>query len=377
MSKILFNYGDWSANDTRKKLNAYGAVGYYRQIKPSQQLKKHEVKVVGKEILHYGDNIEQQWDNVFKQHDVFCTSYFSDDRAGSAIIYHAKKHGKKLVIDIDDNYLDVPESNLLYERFKPGKRERAMLSTILAFADALTVSTEPLRERLFDHFKLVHGVEKKIYVIPNMNDASDWRIKEPRTPTDRVTIGYTGSHSHHDDLMMVAPALREIMVKHKNVYLQVMGIVEKEKVAEYFGSFPKDCLDRIELIAGTNTFAEYPGVLASQVWDIGIAPLVDTPFTRSKSHIKWMEYATAGIPTIASRVYPYFVDLKGRKIIEDGKTGILCRKNQFVEALESLVTNPTLRAEIGKNAQEAVIERWQYKDGDIAQTVDKMLTEIA
>lgn len=373
--KILASFSDWNYNEERKKQNTYGGIGYYRIIKPAGQIKKHEVRIVGKEIMYFGDTLEQQWDNVFKEYDIFWTSYFCDDKAAAGIFYHAQKHKKKVVVDVDDNYLDVPESNLLFDQFKSGKRDRAMLSTILSFADALTVSTEPLKERLAQHIKYVHGITKPIFVIPNFNDISDWNFIPKLKSSDKIIIGYSGSNSHQDDLQMCMPAIANLMKKYKNLWFELIGSVSKDKIKEYFGraGFDDDSLKRINLLPATATFKEYPQYLAEQGWDIGIAPLVDTSFTRAKSHIKWMEYSMYKIPVVASRVYPYFMNLQGRKIIIDNKTGLLARNNEWEAKLEKLILDKDLRKTLGENAYIQVKDTWQYKDSNISEVFDKIL----
>ena len=367
------NFGDYLATPERKKQNTYGGVGYYRIIKIAEQIKGHEVKVIGKEILNFGENLEEQWDNVFKEYDVYWTNYFADDRAGAAIFYHAQKHGKKVIIDIDDNYLDVPESNLLYDKFKPGKRDRAMLSTILSFADALTVTTEPLKERLYQHIKMTHGIEKPIYVLPNCNDIRDWNHVPVAKHDDRIVIGYTGSNSHQDDLRMVMPAIKAVMEKYPNIWFETIGVVEKKKLKMYFNGMSDDCLNRCALLPATATFKEYPQWLSEQKWDIGIAPLVDTAFTRSKSHIKWLEYSMYKIPTVASRVYPYFMELCGKQMIDDGETGFLVKPSEWEKTLEKLILDKGLRNRIGQNAYDYVKDNWQYGDTFPTKVLEEML----
>ena len=374
--KILMNYADYLATPERKKQNTYGGVGYYRTINVSKQIEGHDVKVIGNEILHFGDNIEEQWDSVFKEYDVYWTSYFSDARAGAAIFYSAQKHGKKVIIDVDDNYLDVPETNLQYDKFKRGKSDRAMLSTILSFADALTVSTEPLKARLYDHIKKVHGIEKSIYVLPNCNDIKDWDFEPAPKHKDKIVIGYTGSNSHQEDLQMVMPAIKAVMEKHKNVWFETIGIVEKSKLDMYFKGLNQDCLDRCAILPATATFKEYPKWLSEQKWDIGIAPLVDTGFTRSKSHIKYLEYSVYKIPTVASRVYPYFMDLNGIDVIDDGDTGFLCKPKEWEKTLNKLIEDKTLRERIGQNAYDHVNENWQYNKAFPKQVVKEMLDNL-
>jgi len=128
------------------------------------------------------------------------------------------------------------------------------------------------------------------------------------------------------------------------------------------------------MVAFTPTFLEYPEHLAHQKWDIGIAPLVDTAFTRCKSHIKWLEYSMYQIPTIASRVYPYFMELEGRKTIVDGETGLLCRNaKEWEEKLERLILDEDLRKKLGKQAYQYIKKEWQYKDFDVDAVFEKIL----
>ncbi len=373
--KILANFSDYNHTPERKKRNTYGAIGYYRIVKPASCIKGHQVDVIGTEILKFGRTLEEQWDNVFKEYDVYWTNYFCDDAAGSAMLYHAQKHNKQVWIDVDDNYLDIPESNMLYDRFKKTKRDRAMLSTILSLANVITTSTFPLKERLHEHFKGLHNLDKKILVIPNMNDISDWDFTPAPKHEKKLVIGYTGSNSHQDDLKMVMPSVAKLMKKHKHVHFELVGAIGKDKIKEYFAfaGFDDDSLKRIDLLPSTATFKEYPEYLSQQKWDIGLAPLVDTPFTRSKSSIKFFEYSMFKIPTIASRVYPYFVDIMGRKVITDGVTGLLCRNSEWETKLERLILDKDLRKSLGENAYQHVKDNWQYKDSSIGQIIGATL----
>lgn len=374
------NFSDYLATPERKKQNTWGGVGYYRIVNVSKQITGHEVKVIGKEIIEFGDTIEEQWDNVFKEYDVFWTSYFSDDASAAAIFYHAQKHGKKVIVDVDDNYLDVPESNLLYGKFKKGKKDRAYLSAILSLADVLTVSTEPLKERLYNHIKEVHGIEKPIYVIPNANYIEDWNYPTVDKPVDKFTIGYTGSNSHHDDIQMVLPAIKRIMAKYSEVHFEMLGAIGINEIKKYLQGyrFTDDMLNRMAMVGATPTFKEYPEHLSKQPWDVGICPLVDTLFTRSKSHIKWIEYSMYKIPVIASKVYPYYFPLAdGKDTIRDGETGLLVKtEDEWFDAIEQLILNPELGKILGQQAYDYVKDNLQYKDSGISGTVKEILASI-
>lgn len=383
MAKICAAFTDYAGYPERRKANSYGGIGYYRMAKPSQQLTNHEIDFRGVDIDQYGLTFQENWENIFKKYDVFWAVHYFNEQLQVAQCYMAKKYGKLLIYDLDDNYLDLPESNPVYEKFfkkEKGQtyssRNKATLTAAFSFADALTVSTEPLKERMHKHLKEVYGIDKPIYVIPNMSDLKDFDFTPAPKHTDKVVIGYQGSTSHKDDLLMVLPAIKNVMTRHTNVHLELLGAVDRKDLDDYFGTWDMDMLDRVAMVPATKLFKDYPKVLSEQQWDIGIAPLVDTPFTRSKSHIKWMEYSAYKIPTVASRVYPYFMPIEGRNTIVDGETGFLCRPPEWEAVLERLVLEKDFRERIGTQAYEAIKKDWQYKDSNIQETFEKMLKDL-
>lgn len=375
MSDILFHYADYGHVEERRKLNEYGGIGYYRIIKPAQYLGKLvNTKVIGKEIMDLGTSFERIWENVFTNNDCFWMNHFLGEPNASAQTFFADRLKRKLVYDLDDNFLDVPVTNEMYKKLQPGKRDRAVLSATLSFASTLVVSTEPLKDKLAKHFKDVYGMVKNIVVLPNMNDLDDWNYIPVEKHGDKIVIGYSGSNSHQEDLQMVMPSIAKLMNKYPNLYFELIGCVPKAKVKEYFGlaGFTNSSLDRIILRPATPIFKDYPEYLSQQKWDIGICPLVDSAFTRCKSHIKWMEYSMYKIPVVASRVYPYFMDICGRKTITDGETGLLAKNHEWEAKLESLLLSKELREKLGQQSYDHIKKEWQYKDYDWK----KVLSEI-
>jgi glycosyltransferase involved in cell wall biosynthesis len=173
---------------------------------------------------------------------------------------------------------------------------------------------------------------------------------------------------------MVMPVINKLMTKYPNLWFEILGAIDKSKLDTYFSGFKQSNLERVAMVPATATFWEYPEYLAKQRWDIGIAPLVDTAFTRSKSHIKWMEYSMYEIPTVASRVYPYFMELCGRETITDGETGFLCEtQDQWETKLEALILDKKLRQRIGKQSYDHIAKNWQYKDFDFGAIFNSIL----
>ncbi len=375
MSKILMFRNDFNGNAIRQVDDKYGGVGYYRTVQPAKYIKGHEVEVIGANISKKGKTREQKWSNIFKEYDVLWTPYFSDGEEASAIFYHRDKFKKKVIVDLDDNYLDISPTHRLYDRFKETKRDKAFLSSILTFADAITVSTEPLKQRIDGHIRKVYGMEKKIFVLPNMNEKSDWDFKPVKKHRDKIIIGYAGSNSHYDDLEMCFPAIAKIMDKYPNIHFEIMGTLSEKEAIKLFKPFSKSARDRCDLIPATATFLEYPEHLSKMPWNIAIAPLVDSAFTRCKSSIKFFEYSMFKIPVLASRVYPYYVPVWGRDVITHGKTGLLVQPNEWFDALEELILNEEKRKMFGENAYNYVREKFQYGQ-EYSDAIGEMLKAI-
>ncbi len=129
------------------------------------------------------------------------------------------------------------------------------------------------------------------------------------------------------------------------------------------------------MLPPTWTFEEYTKKLAELPWDIAVAPLVDSPFTRCKSSIKFFEYSMCKIPVIASRVYPYNSSLFGEDVISHEATGLLVEPNEWFSALETLITNSDKRKLLGENAYNHIRSNLQYnhKFSDRIESVIKAL----
>ena len=268
-------------------------------------------------------------------------------------------------MDCDDLFLEPDAGNPATKKMGREKldrdNKRAMLATNMSFCDALTVSTVPLKQKLRQHILDVHGVDKPIFVIPNCNDINDWKYE--KVNGDGVVIGYAGGLSHNDDLDMVLPALKTIMEKYPHVRFQMMGQMDLTKAKKIFGKWKKSIRERILLMNATKTQPEYPAYLAEQPWNIGIAPLINSPFNECKSSIKFFEYSMYKIPVVASRMYPYSKDIFGTPVIEDGETGLLCDNvDDWVKNLSLLIESEDLRRKLGENAYNHVVKNWQYKD---------------
>jgi glycosyltransferase involved in cell wall biosynthesis len=81
--------------------------------------------------------------------------------------------------------------------------------------------------------------------------------------------------------------------------------------------------------------------------DVGLAPLSDDAWTRGKGAYRCIQYAAAGLPTVASPVGA------NREVVADGETGLWATTaQQWRDALITLATDLSLRQSLGAAARE-------------------------
>lgn len=364
MKKVLFIYTDWAANEERKKRNGYGGVGYYRIIKPAEALRKlgWQADCVGGDLTEkFGKTPEEIWPKVFSEYDAVVVKQMDNRQAATPFFFFAERYECPVIIDLDDDYLAVKPDQPAWEYYRPGSPKRAIFGAVLSLVDAIFVSTQPLKDSYTKSLAEIYQTETPTFVLPNCSVTADWPALPDRPKKERLKIGYAGSITHNSDLKMVFPAIFAVMKKYPHVDFEIFGALHMETFKQMTARFDPKLVDRVRLSGGGPTWHEFPPALVAKDWDIGICPLVDDSFTRSKSHIKWMEYTYAGIPSVASRVFPYFQPIDGVPTIEHEKTGLLADSvDDWVMLLSRLIEDYSLRRTLAHNAYQAITEHWQY-----------------
>jgi glycosyltransferase involved in cell wall biosynthesis len=99
--------------------------------------------------------------------------------------------------------------------------------------------------------------------------------------------------------------------------------------------------------------ASYPGfvhwIVNNNRWDVGVAPLLDTPFNRCKSSIKTMDYAGLGLAVLASDVSVY----RGSTADEGGGFLVPESTDAWFEAFSRLVRDSRLVARLREASRAA------------------------
>lgn len=289
------------------------ACGYYRIRLPFDELQKH-----GHDVQHARDAeaFDETWPTLVAQR-------FGFPGFELAWLKLFRKH--TMIWETDDDLWSIdPVNKRAAKVFTPQYLKG--LEFCVRTSRLVTVTNDHLAERM-------SRFNPNVTVIPNMIDSA--LPKMNRIRRDRVTIGWAGGDSHRRDLAKIIVPLHRI-VRDTDVDVHTIG---------------QDFSTTLRLPEGRHRHSGWEEKLIRYYstidFDIGLAPLEDTLFTRSKSYIKALEYGALGIPVIASDVGPY------RDYVDDGVTGFLVRSEaEWIDRIRLLVEDPDLREAMGAAARE-------------------------
>jgi hypothetical protein len=260
-------------------------------------------------------------------------------RALEVLMPHARKQGKRIVVDVDDDYISP---TLVGEARKAGMdkiadqwtTEQPAHKQVVREADTIICSTPALAYRY-------EKLNPNTVVIPNMADPRDWA--EPMRIDDGIIrVGWFAGMQHGPDAHLVEGALRWAS-EQPGVLVCVAGVQ------------PDWDFDYVQY-QYTRSLQGYRDLCS--ILDIGLAPLVGSRMNDGKSDLKWLDYTMAGALTIAS-------DRPAYATIEHEKTGLLARNaSQFKHALKRALDDPEMTMELIGNARQYVFEergpaRWR------------------
>ena len=251
-----------------------------------------------------------------------------------------RKEGGRVIYEIDD---DLTDSAALLERgYKDDPLAlKQRVHKYASAADVITVSTNQLATVFADY-------SEKIWVVPNYIDANIWPADETRTDIEvaapKLKLGYVGTPTHYEDMEFVKEALESIQAKY-DVEIEVIGAFQIEK--PLFGKrigLPKN--------HAYPNFVDWLHKVAH--WDIGIIPLVDSPFNQSKSNLKFVEYAALNTAIVCSDNPEY------RLIARDGENCLMVPNDtaSWEAALVRLIESPELRQRLATTAAQDMRDGW-------------------
>jgi len=334
----------------------------YRCFNPVDAINRHS-HMLSASYFFYSDL--ETLDNLADYADVLVVSRCPHDARLDRLYRRFKNQGKRILFDIDDlvfdtRYATLVASNLGYlleeEELNQWTAFISNVGSALQASDGALTTNAYLAERISETTSL------PVFVVPNtfneaQREASNEALASARSKSQGLHIGYfSGSQSHSLDFEVVARQLATFLDESIYSRLTIVGHLE---VPAEFARFGERIVTRPFM-----DFLSMQSVLRGI--DLNIVPLQDSPFTWSKSELKYFEAALVETPTLASST-PVF-----DSAIDHGVTGYLAASSQWLDTLHRIESgDPDVLQAVGEKAKTSVLS--QYSPEALAWKLDEIL----
>ena len=247
----------------------------------------------------------------------------------SAAMAWARRTQTPAVLEVNAPLIDEQAEH----RVLVGRRE-AEASAAAAFADATAVVA--VSEPVADWVRARTSTPQRVHVVGNGVDTD--RIV-PRPPVDRpptFTIGFVGTLKPWHGLETLVDAFAVLAFTDPSYRLVVVG--DGPGAGALADALEAHGLTTAATLVGAVDPLAVPAYLHGM--DLAVAPYPDLPHFYF-SPLKLYEYLAAGLPVVVSRVGQV------AEVIDDGRTGVLCRPGDalaLAESVAGLRADPCRRA---------------------------------
>jgi glycosyltransferase involved in cell wall biosynthesis len=243
----------------------------------------------------------------------------------------AKVLRKKYIYDFDDaiwlpNY---SKSNAKFHRLKAYWK----IKRILKWAHVVSAGNDYLK-------KYAEQYAKNVILIPTTIDLQ--RVHNILTDhnSDKINIGWTGTHTTMGYLDKIIPILKDIEKEHAFTFT----VISNQK--------PNIELDSFQFVQ----WSKETEIQDLSSINIGVMPLEEDKWALGKCGFKGLQYMALEIPAVVSDIGV------NKDIIINGHNGFLCETPQdWKDALVKLITDKSLRARMGKNGRETVFQKFSVE----------------
>lgn len=323
-------------------------VDYVRTTLPMEELNKYpdfEVRILK-------PNEKLDWNKTMAEYDIVFFNYLTNAWGFAEMGCMTRKHGKKMIMDIDDNIWNILPDNAVYETWKRGGKYLMNLTAMCNEVDYITTTNVYLRNAILSR---TGKKIDQIKVFPNridLDNAYVWR--KPFKDERNYVIAHFGSTTHFNSLVNdeFVKGIDRLMKQYPNLKFRTIG--------SFFGKFKDRWGMRYEEAPGhpdlmTWVKKRMPEVLSDV--DLMVVPLSDNTYNRSKSSIKYLEASSTKLPGCWQDIRQY------REVVRHGYNGMLCRtEKDWYKNIKFLIENPEERKKMGGFAYKTVEESWQMKN---------------
>jgi len=216
------------------------------------------------------------------------------------------------------------------------------IDSVMRHASCVTVGNQYLAERARK------AGATRIEIIPTVVDADRYQPKQ-KANQEVLTVGWIGTPQTSRYLEPLLPVFESLKQE-----LPVRFVAVGANPADFEGT-PVEAWP----------WTEKSEVDSLQQFDIGIMPLIDSPWERGKCGYKLIQYMACGVPVVAS---PVGVNCE---IVEEEKTGYLASSLDEWRGIlcDLLKEDPAVRARMGRDGRE-LVRQWYSTETQGPRIVD-------
>ena len=349
---------------------ANGGVNYYRLASFAWEMRKHKNVQVSVFAFQFNMNEPHQWQRDITTNPIVRSQIESLCEVADVVIWQPvfyshtldffvemrSRFEKPMLVESDDDYVDVPPWNEAFHSYGPLSAVRQNAVEHLKIADGLVVST-PFLQKTYSQFN------KNVTVIENAlqfkGDSKFVGWDDVSVPKHKgIRVGWIGGRTHVRELLMIAPVVKELCAEYPDVTFCFVNSALKQYAQANNTEYVFEGIPNVFYTDRNVAINRYAEFMASQRFDIGMAPLEDCNFNRAKSNLRWLEYSALKIPTVATKISHF------EQTITPGHDGMLVPNNdlkRWKSHLKALIDNETLRREMGRNAYKTVKEKFNVR----------------
>jgi len=310
-----------------------GGCGFYRMMEPHRVLSAAGCDVV----LDIGvQTIQCVWDgsaNVIDVDPVDADVVVLQRPLSSHLVQAIpimQRHGTAVVVELDDDFWNMDKRNAAYRDAQPStspKRNYQWLTRACKMADLVTVST-PALARLVptNKVRVLRNCVPEWYLHAEMDPKAEWSFFEKYT----AIVGWTGSPmTHLVDLKALGDGLTRAVRNTGSVFFTI-GSPDTGPLLGFNGG-------ESAWTPWVEPIDNYPGAIKG--FDVGVVPLRMGLFNDAKSYIKGLEYASVGVPFVASAAPEY------KYLAKMGAGDIAAERHDWEKKIRRLIDHVDYRQE--------------------------------
>lgn len=245
--------------------------------------------------------------------------------------------GVPVVFHIDDDLLNVPRELGEKKYIEHNRPERtSTVRHLIDTADVVYCSTSRLRERFREL-----GIKRDLFA---GEIYCSGEVIAPAERREARILGFMGNDKT-PELTVLAPVIAAALERHRELRFELFGSMVLPPELADFG-------DRVRATPPVGDYDAFVAKFRELQWDIGLCPLIKTPFNLVKADTKWVDYTSIGAAVIASKDTAYDA------ACADG-CGILVESlHDWAAAIDALATDQDLRFAQVAAAQEKLRDRY-------------------